>query len=299
MKKGVWYAIICYAIWGVFPFYWKALSMVPAGEILAHRIVWSFVFVAILITLRREWKSWRALLHRRTLLTYGIASILLSINWVTYIWSVNSGFIVESSLGYFMNPLVNVLLGVIFMGERLRPMQWVPVGLAGVGVVYLAFSLGTLPWISLVLAFSFGLYGLVKKKASLSALNGITLETSILFLPALAFLLFQESQGSGAFGHAGALPTFMLALAGIITAVPLLFFADAARRIPLSMMGIIQYISPTLQFLIGVLVYGEAFSGAKIVGFGIIWLALILYTSEGLFQRKLNPQPLPLQEGGK
>jgi chloramphenicol-sensitive protein RarD len=286
MNKGVWYAVVCYGLWGFFPFYWKVLHLVPAGQILAHRILWSFLFVVLVVAARKEWTRLRDSLNRRTVLIYTAASVLLSVNWLTYIWSVNSGFIIESSLGYFINPLVNVLLGVLFMGERLRPMQWAPVGLAAAGVIYLTASYGSLPWISLVLAFSFGLYGLVKKAAPLGALHGITLETGLLCLPALGYLLLVEGQGAGAFGHVGALETFMLAFSGVVTAIPLLLFAGSARRIPLSMMGIIQYISPTLQFLIGIWAFNEAFSGAKLVGFVIIWLALLLYSVEGLMERR-------------
>ena len=287
MNKGVWYAVICYGLWGFFPFYWKVLHLVPAGQILAHRILWSFLFVVLVVVARKEWTRLRDSLNRRTVLIYTAASVLLSVNWLTYIWSVNSGFIIESSLGYFINPLVNVLLGVLFMGERLRPMQWAPVGLAAAGVVYLTASYGSLPWISLVLAFSFGLYGLVKKAAPFGALHGITLETGAA-VPAGAGLTccWKRARARAPSGTWGRWRPSCWPSAGWSRRSRCCSSPASARRIPLSMMGIIQYISPTLQFLIGIWAFNEAFSGAKLVGFVIIWLALLLYTVEGLVERR-------------
>jgi chloramphenicol-sensitive protein RarD len=293
MKKGIWYAIAAYGIWGIFPIYWKFLSNVPPVQIMTHRVIWSFIFVFILVSVRKDWSQLRAAITRKTVLIYALASVLLAANWLMYIWGVNSGFIVETSLGYFMNPLVNVLLGVLFLGEKMRPMQWVPIGLAGAAVVYMTVSYGVLPWIALGLACTFGTYGFVKKKASLGSLQGLTLETSVLVLPSLAYLLLMQGQGTGAFGHVGVLENTLLVVSGLVTAIPLLLFADAARRIPLSMMGIIQFLSPTLQFLLGVLVYGETFSGARIVGFSLIWLALLLYTGEGFWFRSRSPAAIP------
>jgi len=280
-------AALAYVLWGIFPLYIKQVSQVPALEIVAHRSWWSVVFLFALLAATRR-LAWLRDLRRqpRMLALTALSALLLTSNWLLYVWAVNADRILDASLGYFINPLVNVLLGVLFMGERLRPMQWAPVGLAAAGVIYLTASYGSLPWISLVLAFSFGLYGLVKKAAPLGALHGITLETGLLCLPALGYLLVVEGQGAGAFGHMGALETFMLAFSGVVTAIPLLLFAGSARRIPLSMMGIIQYISPTLQFLIGIWAFNEAFSGAKLVGFVIIWLALLLYSVEGLMERR-------------
>ncbi|HCE17391.1 MAG TPA: EamA family transporter RarD [Anaerolinea thermolimosa] len=286
MNKGILYGIAAYAIWGVFPVYWKFLQGVPALQIMTHRIVWSFIFVSILVSLRHGWKDIFGRLTRRMVLLYLLAGCLLAVNWLVYIYSVNAGFIVESSLGYFINPLVNVLLGVIFLRERLRPLQWVPVGLAGVGVLYLTISYGHLPWIALALAFSFGFYGLLKKLAPLGSLPGLTVETAVIFLPALGYLLAMEWTGSGSFGHVDLLQNTLLVLTGVVTAVPLLFFAEGARRIPLAMMGLLQYLAPTLQFLFGVLVYGEPFTPQRMVGFSIIWLALLLYSVEGLVEHR-------------
>ena len=193
---------------------------------------------------------------------------------------------VEASLGYFINPLVSVVLGVLFLREKLRPAQWVPLDLAAAGVIYLTVSLGSLPWLALVLAFSFGFYGLTKKLAPLGSLHGLTLETGAIFVPALVFLVFEQASGSGAFIQAGPLTTVLLALIGIVTAVPLLLFATGAKNVPLSTLGLLQYISPTIQFLIGVFVYGEPFSAGQVVGFGIIWAALILFTAESYLARR-------------
>jgi len=227
---------------------------------------------------------------------YFAAAVLIGINWLVYIWAVNAGFIVEVSLGYYINPLLNVFMGVLFLRERLRTLQWVPLGLATVGVLYLAFAYGSLPWIALTLAFSFGLYGLVKKTAPLGSLYGLTLETGLLFLPALLYLLYSETTGQGAFLHSGAISNVLMMGAGLMTTVPLLMFASAARRIPLSLVGILQYIAPTLQFLLGVLVYGEPFTHTQFIGFGIVWVALILFGVEGYLatrsQRAKRAQPV-------
>jgi len=288
MNKGILASIVANTLWGLFPIYWRLLEKDPAIEILAHRMVWSFLFVAILLTVRKEWRWLGPVLrNRRTVLIYTLAAILLSVNWFTYIWAVNAGYVVEASLGYFINPLVNFLLGVIFLGEKLRPWQIAAVILAGLGVVYLTVIYGSLPWISLVLAFTFGFYGMIKKTAVLESMHGFSLETMVLFLPALGYLLYRNAVGIGAFGHQGALITLLLALAGPVTAIPLLMFGYAARNIPLSMLGFIQYILPTLQFLLGVFVYLEPFPPARLVGFCIIWLALLVYSLEGvLFTRK-------------
>jgi chloramphenicol-sensitive protein RarD len=290
MNKGILAGIGAYTLWGLFPIYWRLLEQDPAIEILAHRMVWSLVFIAAILTVQREWNWLRQAIHnRRTVATYTLAAILLSINWYTYIWAVNAGYVVEASLGYFINPLVNFLLGVIFLGEKLRRGQIIAVILAILGVAYLTVSYGSLPWISLVLAFTFGMYGLIKKTAPLESMHGFSLETIVLFLPALGYLLYREASGVGAFVHQGVVVTLLLILAGPVTSIPLLLFGYSARRIPLSMLGFIQYITPTMQFLLGVLVYFEPFPKARLVGFCIIWLALILYSLEGvLFSRKLK-----------
>ena len=287
MNKGAIYAAGAYILWGLLPLYWRALHNVPAGQILANRIVWSLLFVGLVLTSRRHWGWLREASRRpRVLLTFALSGTLLGINWLVYIWGVNAGFIVETSLGYFINPLVNVLLGYVFLKERLRPLQWGALAVALAGVLYLTFSYGAFPWIALTLAFSFGLYGLIRKTAALNSAEGLFVETAILFLPALGFLLLHELRGSGALGHVDGLTTLLLIGAGAVTSIPLILFAAAARRVTLTTLGLLQYIAPTMQFLIGVLIYGEPFGAGRIVGFGLIWLALVLYTTESLMMRR-------------
>lgn len=286
MNKGIWYALGAYLTWGLFPIYWKLLAGIPALQLLGHRIFWSFLLLFGIVLFARQVKVFRASLNRRVLLIYSVAAVLIAINWLTYVWAVGAGFIVETSLGYFINPLLAVLFGVIFLRERLRPLQWLPIGLAAVGVLYLTFAYGSLPWVALTLAFSFAFYGLVKKTAPLGALHGLTLETGILFLPAIAFLLFSEFSGTGAFMHTSPLQDAMLIGAGLVTVIPLWMFSTAAQRIPLTMIGILQYVNPTMQFLLGVLIYKEPFDHRRLIGFGVVWVALILFGLEGYFSQR-------------
>ncbi|MFN8569238.1 MAG: EamA family transporter RarD [Kouleothrix sp.] len=283
MNKGMLYAVGAYIFWGFLPVFWRALHDLPALEILSHRVVWGLVVALVLVSYRLRW-GWLGpvLRSRRTLLTFTASALLLSFNWFVYIWAVNAGYIVETSLGYFINPLVNVLLGVLFLGERLRIGQAAAIVIALAGVLDLTMQYGALPWIALLLAGSFGGYGLLRKTAVLGSLEGFTLETIVLFLPALAYLLYHEWLGRATFGHAGVGTSLLLACAGIVTAVPLLLFASGARRITLTTLGILQYIAPTIQFLLGVLVYHEALSLGRLIGFCIIWLALVIYTTESL-----------------
>ncbi|MBI3176076.1 MAG: EamA family transporter RarD [Chloroflexi bacterium] len=294
MNKGILYGIGAYALWGFFPIYWKLLHHVPALQLLGHRIGWSFVMLMAVVFVTRQWADFRSKLNGRTLGIYFIAAILIGVNWLTYVWAVNAGFIVETSLGYFINPLLSVLLGVIILREKLRPAQWIPLGLAAAGVIYLTVVYGKLPWIALTLAFSFGVYGLVKKLAPLGSLYGLTLETGILFLPALIYLLTMETNGSGAFLHTGTNSDLLMIGAGIATTVPLLMFASAAKSIPLSMVGLLQYIAPTIQFLLGVFVYKEAFDFNHLIGFSVVWLALVIFWVENyLAHRNVSTEPIP------
>ncbi|RJP49613.1 MAG: EamA family transporter RarD [Anaerolineaceae bacterium] len=298
MKKGILYGIAAYALWGFFPVYWKLLQHVPAPQLLGHRIAWSFLLLMAVIFVTRQWRDFRTLLNQRTIFIYSIAAVLIGVNWLTYVWAVNEDYIVETSLGYFINPLLSVLLGVIILREKLRSFQWIPVGLAAVGVIYLTIVYGQLPWIALTLAFSFGFYGLVKKIAPLSSLYGLTLETGLLFLPALGFLAFSEIRGDGAFTHAGLASDLLLIGAGVVTTIPLLMFASAARQIPLTVVGLLQYIAPTLQFLLGVLVYHEPFDQTRLIGFSIVWLALIIFWVENYLAHRAPAEPIPeLGEG--
>lgn len=290
-------ALATYLLWGVFPVYWKMLQDVPALQLLGHRIAWSFITLLIVILITRQGRLLLAKLTHRVLLIYLIAGLLIGVNWLTYVWAVNAGFIVETSLGYFINPLLSVLLGVVILQERLRPWQWLPIGLATLGVTYLTYTYGSLPWIALTLAFTFAIYGLVKKIAPLGALYGLTLETGFLFLPALLYLGYSEWADSAAFLHHGFRTDFLLIGAGLVTTVPLLLFASAAQRIPLTLIGLMQYISPTMQFLLGVLVYGEPFPAERAIGFGLVWAGLIIFWLENFISRS-HPRLEPLPEMG-
>ena len=283
MKRGILSGLGAYIIWGFIPIYFKLLHSVPALEIMFQRVVWSLVFLGILIAARQQWEPLRQALRQPRLIgVYSLAALLLATNWWVYIYGVNSGQVVETSLGYFINPLVSVALGVIFLRERPRPLQWLPVGLATLGVFYLTLQYGRLPWIALSLAFSFGFYGLIKKVAPLESLHSLSLETMLLFLPAVVYLLALEVNGRGTFLHTNWNTNLLLMGTGIVTAVPLLLYGVAARSIPLWMVGLLQYLAPTCQFLIGVLVYKEPFSRGQLIGFGIIWLALLVFSGESI-----------------
>ena len=299
MNKGILYGIGAYVLWGFFPIYWKFLHPVPALQVIGHRIGWSFIMLAVYVLITKQWQDFRSVAFKaKTIGMYSIAAVLLSINWLIYVWGVNAGVIVETSLGYFINPLLSVLLGVIFLRERLRPMQWIPVGLAAVGVIYLTFVYGRLPWIALSLAFSFGFYGFVKKLSPLGSLYGLTLETGIVFPVALIYLVVVGVNGTGAFFHAGTLIDLFLIGAGIVTTIPLLMFASAAKQIPLTLVGLLQYIAPTLQFLIGVFVYKESFDFSHFIGFAIVWVALIFFAVESYLANRTPIQSIPeLGEG--
>ena len=281
-RKGISYALGAYILWGLFPIYWKWLHNVSALQVIGHRIGWSFILLMIVIVATKQWRQFRSTLTRRVLGVYLIAGLLLSINWLVYVWAINAGHVVETSLGYFINPLLSVLLGLIFLKERLRTLQWIPIGLAASGVIYLTWTYGSLPWIALSLAFSFGIYGLVKKTSPLGSLYGLTLETGLVFLPALGYLIYAQVTGAGSFGQGGGLTDLLLVCSGAVTAIPLLMFASAAKRIPLTMVGIMQYIAPTLQFLIGVLIYKEPFTKTSLIGFSMVWIALIVFWVEGV-----------------
>lgn len=286
-KRGLLLAAGAYLSWVLFPIYFKSVQAASPLEILAHRVVWSFIFLAALLAWRRSW-LWLApsLRSHRVLLSYGAAAAFLGANWYIYIWAVNHDFILEGSLGYFINPLLSVLLGVVFLHEKLRSGQLVAVGLAAIGVLYLTILYGQPPWIALSLALTFALYSLIKKRAPLPAAPGLALETSFLFPLALLYLFGLESRGTGVFIHVGAETTVLLALSGVITAVPLIMFAAAAQRIPLSVLGIMQYIAPTGQFLVAVFIFHEPFPPSKLIGFSIIWTALAIFWVEGYLMRR-------------
>ncbi|MEM7029227.1 MAG: EamA family transporter RarD [Chloroflexota bacterium] len=287
MKKGLLYALGAFGLWGFLPVYWKLLQTVPATEILMHRIVWSLAFLALILTINRDWQ-WIQIVRQdsRIWQIYIAIAGLIAANWFIYIWAVNNGFIIETSLGYFINPLVSVLLGVVFLKEKLRLGQWFAVSSAAIGVIYLTVWYGSLPWLALALAFSFGIYGLLKKTSKLNALHGLSLETMILFPIAAGYLIFIEGLGQGQFGHVSFQIDTLLIVSGAITAIPLLLFAAAAQRIPLYMVVLMQYIAPTIQLVLGIYIYHEPFEPQRLVGFSFVWLALIIYTVEGIMDRR-------------
>ena len=276
--SGLIYALMCYGAWGVFPVYWKLLQHVPPAQILAHRIIWSMVFLLLILIWRRQSLFLRYLTSWRTLGILAVTASLIGCNWYIYIYAVNNKHIVDSSLGYYINPMVNILLGVVFLKERLTKIQVVAVAFAFTGVAYLTWHFGRLPAISLLLAFSFGLYGLLRKKANLSSMPGLMVETLLLAPLALWYLWQMEQSGNGAFGHTTSLTSFLLILGGVITALPLYWFGVAATRVPLSTLGFIQYFAPTIQLLIGVFVFGEAFDTAYAITFTLVWTGLGIYT---------------------
>ena len=277
-KTGLIYAILSYGTWGVFPLYWKLLHHVPPQQILAHRIVWSLLFLLIMLAWRRDKVFLNYLSSPRTLGILILTGALIGGNWFTYIYAVNNSHIVDASLGYYINPMVNVLLGMVFLKERLSRIQTIAVAFAFAGVAYLTFHYGKLPVISLVLAFSFGLYGLLRKKANLQSMPGLMVESLLLAPVALWYLWHVNSLGTGSFGHYSVLSDMLLMLGGPVTAIPLFWFGIAATRIPLSTLGFIQYLSPTIQLLIGVFVFREAFDTAYLVSFGLVWTGLGIYT---------------------
>lgn len=277
-KSGLLYALISYGAWGVFPLYWKLLKHVPPQQILSHRIIWSLLFLFIILAWRRDRVFIQYLTSPRILGILLLTSALIGGNWFVYIYAVNNNHIVDSSLGYYINPMVNILLGVVFMKERLSRIQLIAVSFALAGVAYLTFHYGKLPAISLVLAFSFGLYGLLRKKANLMSMPALMVETLILAPIALWYLWFMESSGVGVFGHYSFLSDSLLFIGGPVTALPLFWFGIAATRIPLSTLGFIQYLAPTTQLLIGIFVFGEPFDMAYLISFGLVWTGLGIYT---------------------
>ena len=286
-RRGVTAVTTAFVIWGLFPLYLKPLTHVPALEILAHRIAWCLLFVL-------GWLAWKGRLHevtaavrdRGVLARLMLSAALIAVNWGLYVWAVSNGRVLEASLGYFIGPLVNVLLGVGALHERLNPRQWTAVALAAVGVGWLTVGAGGLPWVSLVLALSFATYGMVRKVVNVAAVPGLAIETLLLAPVALGFIAWWQARGAGAFGHPPMPVSLLLAGSGLITALPLALFATGARLIPYSVVGIIQYIGPTLQLLLGVFLYGEPFAGARAVGFCIIWAGLAVFVADGLLRSR-------------
>ncbi|MDX1413722.1 MAG: EamA family transporter RarD [Candidatus Promineifilaceae bacterium] len=295
INRGILYGVTAYTIWGLLPIYWKLLQHVPADEILANRIIWSCLFVGLVLTLRGNWQWLKPALHQRKLiLTFAVSASLLGLNWFIYIWAVNAGYVIETSLGYFINPLLSVLLGVVFLRERLRLGQAAALSLAVAGVAYLTFGYGSFPWIALSLAVTFGVYGLLRKTAALPSTSGLFLETSLLVVPALLYLMVLNRQGTLSIGQTDLRTTLLLIGVGIVTAVPLLLFGAAARRITLTNIGLLQYIAPTIQFLLGLFLFNEPFGQDQLIGFIFIWSALLIYAIEGIW---ISHRNRPIKSG--
>jgi chloramphenicol-sensitive protein RarD len=286
---GAWYAIGAFTAWGLLPLYWKSLDHVPASQILAHRIFWSFIFVSILVLVqKRRRESILALRSGRHKVTFLLSALTLGTNWFIYIWAVNTNHIVESSMGYFINPLLSVVLGIIFLKERLKPVQTLSVFLAFAGVAYITVQYGKIPWIALSLAVSFAFYGLLRKTSKAGSVIGLLAETTILTPAALTYLIIAQVRGTGAFANTEAGTSLLLVGCGIVTSLPLIWFAHGARRIPLAAVGFTQYLAPTLMLLLGVFLYREPFTFNHLVSFGCVWTALVLYSLSHtkLFEKK-------------
>lgn len=289
MNAGIVQALAAYLWWGLFPIYYKLILSLPLGEILAHRALWSFVFVAAVLILRRQWSGVaRAFRSARTLGTFALSTALVFVNWAAYVVAIATDRITDASLGYFINPLMSVLLGALLLGERLRRMQWLAVGLAALGVAQLTWHAGTVPWIGLAIALSFTLYGLIRKTAPLGAVEGLCLESLFMLPFALAYIGALAIDGRGLFLTQPPTMTGLVMLSGIVSATPLLLFAAAARRIPLSTLGLIQYLAPSMQLVLAVHVYGEPFARGKALGFVAIWVGLATFTAEGLWRAWRN-----------
>lgn len=293
MRTGILSAALAFLCWGLFPLYFHAIGDVPAMQILANRMLWSLAFLLIVLGLRRQWSWLHQVRQPRIFWSFVASALLLAANWLLYIWAVNNGHVIEASLGYFITPLVNIMFGYLALKERLRPFQWGVIALAALGVAWLTWQSGSVPWVALFLAATFGGYGLLRKTAALGALEGLSFETMVLFPLALAYIAWLTLHGENAFLNTGSNTTrWLLIASGPITAIPLLLFASGARRIPLSILGLLQYLAPTIQFLLGVLLFKEAFTSDRLVGFAMIWAALALFAGEGLLRRG-QAQPAP------
>jgi len=286
-RRGFLLGAAAYGMWGLFPLYWTLLRPAGSLEILAHRVAWSLVVMAVLVVVLGRRRQCLAIVrNRRTRSILLLAAAVISVNWGAFIWGVNNGYVVETSLGYFINPLVTVLMGVVVIGERLRPVQWVAMGIAAVAVVALTIELGRPPWVALVLAFSFGTYGLAKKKANAGAVESLALETLVIAPVALGYLLFLGSADQSTFGSAGVGHALLLVSTGVITAVPLICFGAAATRVSMTTIGLLQYLAPTLQFALGVFFFDEAMPPVRLAGYCLVWVALVIFTYEAITHRR-------------
>jgi chloramphenicol-sensitive protein RarD len=285
--EGLLAALASFVVWGAFPFYLKPLYHVPSMQIIAHRVAWACVFVLAWLSVRGDVGSLRKLFSDRAIVgRLTVSALLITVNWVAYVWGVGHGHVVETSLGYFISPLVNVLLGVIVLRERLNFTQWTAVGIAATAVIYVSVATGAPPWIALIIAASFSLYGFLRKIMHVEALQGLAVETLLLMPLASGYLIWCEAMGTGALGHSSLAVDALLVGCGPMTAVPLFLFAFAARVIPYSTLGLMLYIAPSLQLLSGIYVYHEPFAGARALGFVLIWLALLIYAGDGVWRAR-------------
>lgn len=293
-RQGILLAIGAYTMWGIAPIYFKSLSEVSPLEILSHRVVWSFFLLAFLLHIGRSWRNVRDTLTSKKKMTYLVStSLLVGANWLIFIWAVNANHMLDSSLGYYINPLINVLLGMLFLGERLRKLQWFAVGLAAVGVLVQLIAFGSVPIVAIGLAFSFGFYGLLRKKVGLEAQTGLFIETLVMLPAAMIYLLFIADSATSSFANNPMQLNLLLVAAGVITTLPLLCFTGAATRLKLSTLGFFQYIGPSLMFLLAVLIYGEAFTSDKAITFAFIWGALVVFTFDGITNNRKSKSLSP------
>jgi chloramphenicol-sensitive protein RarD len=300
---GTIYSIAAYGLWGILPIYWKAMKQIPAIDILAHRIFWSFILLILVVVLTKKREEFRvAFSSFKMAISVLYASILISINWLIYIWAVNNNHIVEASLGYYINPLFTILLGIVFLGERPNAWQIIAIIIAAAGVSFMAFQYSQVPWVALSLAVSFGLYGLAKKLSKLSSISGLAAETTFLAPLAFGFLFVQVSDSSGIYSDLPAYVILLILLSGLATSVPLLLFAQGAKRVPMSTLGFLQYLSPSISLIIGIFIYNEPFTYVEKISFGCIWLALTIYSISrkevlSIIRQKMKfPEKIQLKE---
>jgi chloramphenicol-sensitive protein RarD len=286
-RRGFLLGVAAYSLWGAFPLYWPLLEPAGAVEILAHRVLWSAVTMAVVVVVLRRTRPVMAVVRdRRRFRLLAFAAVVISLNWAAYIWGVNNGRVVETSLGYFINPLVTVLMGVLILGERLRRLQWVAVAIASLAVVVLTLDYGRLPYVALVLAFTFGSYGLAKKQANVDAVTSLTVETAVIAPVAGTYVAWLVATGASSVGSEGLGHALLFATTGIVTAIPLLCFGAAAIRVPLVVLGLLQYLAPVIQFALGVLVFQEDMPSGRWIGFGLVWVALVIFTVEAINHRR-------------
>lgn len=296
MKQGVLYAVFAYLVWGLLPLYWKLFQQVAAWEILAHRILWSVVFVAVLLVITRRWRQmWGAVSEPKQKLAILISSLFISANWLIFIWAVNNGHVIQTSLGYYINPLINVLFGVLFLKEKLRIGQWAAIALATVGVSIITIQYGEVPWISISLALTFASYGLAKKVVSLDSMIGLAWETLLVFPLSLLYLIYLHASGTDTTSALSGWQLILLSLAGVATALPLYWFALATKSLPLSTVGFIQYLAPSTSLLLAIFVFGESFTTTHFISFGFIWSALVVFTITTV-RKKPAAVPIPASE---